>query len=237
LLGVLVLKFKKLSIIIPAYNEEKTIEKTLTEVKKVSFKDMGFEKEIIMVDDGSKDNTVDITKKFPWVKIISHKKNRGKGAAIKTGLKECSGEVFVIQDADMEVLPSEIRKLLEAMIKGNDVVYGSRFKNKGRIKGMKTSFFIGNKLLSLFTKILFGTKITDMETCFKMSKTNILRSLNLESDSFDIEPEITAKLLKKGYKILEIPITYRPRESVEKKIQIKDGLIAFKKLIEYRFFN
>ena len=159
-------KIKKnlLTILIPAYNEEKKLDKTLKEIKKVDFKDFGFNKEVILVDDGSTDKTIEIAKKFKWVKVIPHDKNKGKGAAIKTGLENCSGEVFVIQDADLEVLPIETRKMLKAFLEGNEVVFGSRFKNKRKkVEGMKTSFFIGNKILTLLTRVLFGCEITDME--------------------------------------------------------------------------
>ncbi|MFH1289812.1 MAG: glycosyltransferase family 2 protein [Nanoarchaeota archaeon] len=228
----------KLSIIIPAYNEEKTISQILNELKKTKFP---IRKEILIIDDFSKDktkkNVSSYVKKNHNTKLFSHKRNLGKGAAIKTGIKNASGNIIAIQDADLEYSPADLSNLVTALLEGNlPVVYGSRFLG-GKKKG-KTSFYLGNKFLSFITSILFLTKITDMETCYKVFRKELLKDIKIESNSFNFEPEITSKLLKKGYKIKEMPIKYNPRTKEQgKKIKIKDGLIALRCLIKYRFSN
>lgn len=221
----------KLSVIIPVYNEEGTISNIIRKVKSVKV-----EKEIIVVDDFSTDGTKEILENSGNLKIIFHDRNRGKGAAIKTGLKCVSGEVVIIQDADMEYDPQDYHKLLEPIIKKKaQAVYGSRFMGKGEF--FVFPHYIGNKFLTFCTNLLFNSHLTDMETCYKMVRTDVLKSLKLESNRFEIEPEITAKLLKKGYKIYEVPVYYKGRQVWEgKKIGWKDGFIAFFKLMKYRLF-
>lgn len=232
----------KLSIIIPVYNEKSTILKILEKVKNVK---LGIEKEIIIIDDYSTDGTRDILKNINQkdIKIKYHNKNKGKGSAIITGLKYVTGDYVIIQDADIEYNPEEYKQLLDFLIKNNlDAVYGSRFLNK-KYKDFKEAqknfiltHYLGNKLLSLITTILYGKKITDMETCYKLIKTSIIKNLNLKAKRFDIEPEITTKLLKKHYKIKEMPISFKARDFKSgKKITWKDGLKALYYLIKYRF--
>jgi len=229
-----------LSIIVPLYNEENTISEIINKVQKVKIE--GIEKEILIVNDGSKDKSKEVIKKlikkYNNIKYFEHQKNRGKGAAIRTGIQHISGEYVVIQDGDLEYNPEDFKRLLRPLLeKKFDVVYGSRML--GNITGFKIfSHYYGNILLSLVTTLLYGKKVTDMETCYKMMKSEIIKGLNLKSNKFDIEPEITSKIIKKGYKLIEIPINYKSRSFIEgKKISWKDGLKAVYILIKYRFFD
>ena len=229
-----------LTIIIPVYNEEKTLEEIINKVQKV---DLGvIKKEIIIVDDASKDNTLRIikklSKKYKNIKFYSHNVNKGKGAAIRTGLKYFTGNILVIQDGDLEYNPEDFKRLIKPILdKKTKVVYGSRFL--GGIKGYIIPLHnLGNKILTLITQLLYFRKITDMETCYKMMSRDVINSLNLKAKRFDFEPEITAKIIKKGYKIIEIPIIYNSRSFKEgKKITLIDGFKALYVLLKYRFFN
>jgi glycosyltransferase involved in cell wall biosynthesis len=225
----------KLSIIIPVYNEEKTIKELVEKVKKVK---LPIKKEIIVVDDCSKDRTPEILKKIKGIKIVRHpgNKNLGKGSAIRTGLKSITGDIVIVQDADLEYNPEDYRKLVEPIIKGKaKVVYGSR--NLGdKHKHSYLSYYMGGVFLSKLANLIYGIKITDEATCYKMIRTDIIKSLNLKCERFEFCPEVTAKLAKKGIKILEIPISYSPRKITEgKKIRWKDGVEAIWTLIKYRF--
>ena len=231
----------KISIIVPIYNEETTILKVLDSLKKIDF---GFDKEIILVDDGSTDNSKKIIQKYliknkttrKFFKLIS-KKNEGKGSAVRKGINRSTGDIITIQDADLEYNPEDLKKLTKILINENcEVVYGSRFlKNH---KPLYKIYFLGNKFLTFLTQILYGTKITDMETCYKMFRKKTINQINLISNGFNIEPEITAKLLKKNIKITELPISYCPRSLKEgKKINWKDGIIAIYTLIYLKFFD
>jgi len=227
----------KLSVIIPVYNEEKTVKEIINKVKSVN---LDIEKEIIIVDDSSKDSTRDILKKIKddSIKVYYHEKNKGKGAAVRTGLNNSSGEIIVIQDADLEYNPKEYPLLLDPILNGKEkVVYGSRFK--GRILGdLILSHYYGNKLLTLVTRILYLHGVSDMETCYKMFRREVLDGINLKAKRFDFEPEITAKIIKKGYNIYEVPITYHMRSFKEgKKIHWTDGIKALYYLVKYRFVN
>jgi glycosyltransferase involved in cell wall biosynthesis len=230
----------KLSIIIPVYNEEKTILKVLDKVKKVKLNDIT--KEIILVDDFSTDGTKNILSelKDSSLKIFFHQKNHGKGAAIRTALKHATGDIIIIQDADLEYEPEEYPKLLEPIIENETkVVYGSRLKAiRKNIKNMYKLHYIGNTVLTLMTNLLYGSMISDMETCYKVFKKEVLNDIKLKSKRFDFEPEITAKILKKGYKIKEVPINFVGRKFDEgKKITWKDGIKALYYLIKYRFVD
>lgn len=223
-----------LSIIIPVYNEKQTFQRLFDAVYALPIPG----KELIIVDDFSHDGTRDLLALVdkPGVKIVLHDKNQGKGAAIRTGLMHASGEIIVPQDSDLELDPVQIIELLEFMKKNSvDAVYGSRFKGTAfRLN----KYYLANWLLSMLTSILFFHRITDMETCYKMVKRNLLMQLNLRSSRFDIEPEITAKLLKRGVRILEKPVTYIPRSTDQgKKIKLKDAFSAVWALLKYRFID
>ncbi|MGB9595129.1 MAG: glycosyltransferase family 2 protein [Candidatus Poribacteria bacterium] len=233
------MKYSKLSIVMPVYNEKDTINEIFNKVRSV---DVGMEKEIIMVDDCSRDGTREILKEISeknleGVKVIFHEKNCGKGAALRTGFKYVTGDITIIQDADLEYDPSEYPSLIKPIIEGkSDVVYGSRFLGRKRPKGMAFSNFLANKLLTFISNILTGFRITDMETCYKVMKSSTLKELNLISDRFDIEPEITAKLAKKKVRLVEVPISYFGRAHEEgKKINWKDGFSAVYKIFKFRF--
>lgn len=229
---------KTLSVIMPVYNELKTIKQAVASVKKASLP--GYRKQIIIVDDGSTDGTKDILKllsgKDKSIKVVFKDKNGGKGSAIREGIKYINGDFAIIQDADMEYDPTDFVHLLVPIEQGHaDVVYGSRF-----LGGAHRSFlfwnYIANKLLNFTTNILYNTLITDMETCYKMFRSDIIKGLNLRSNGFEIEPEITAKILKKKYRIYEVPINFYGRSYSEgKKIKAIDGFKALWALIRYWF--
>lgn len=219
----------KLSIIVPVYNEEKTIEKVLKELRKLKIN-----KEIIVVDDGSRDKTPEILKKIKGIKVVTHRVNKGKGEAVITGINHARGEVIIIQDADLEYKPKDIPKLLKAMeIFDADAVYGYRFMKRSGKKLLFHDF--GNIFLSFVTSLLFLSSIPDMETGYKLIKRKVLKGICLKAKRFEIEPEITAKLLKNGCKIIFIPIEFEARGFEEgKKIRIWDGVIALFTLLKFR---
>jgi len=221
----------KLSVIVPVYNERGTIKEVLERVQEVSL-----DKEIIIVDDGSTDGTgkeiSEIRNQISNIKVIRHTENKGKGSSIRTALSYATGDVVIIQDADLEYEPQEYPRLLSPIKKDAvSVVYGSRFKGKSTFN---SSSFIANKFLTGLTNLLYFSRLTDMETCYKCVRRDIMVGLNLESRKFDVEPEITAKLLRKGYNIVEVPISYRSRIK-GKKIGIRDGIQAIFTLLKWRF--
>ena len=227
----------KLSIIIPVFNEEKTVEKLIEEVWKVELPQV--EKEIIVVDDGSTDATPEILKRvknrYPELKVVFKKKNEGKGSAIRRGLKEVTGDLVVFQDADLEYDPRDYPLLMKPILEGKaDVVYGSRFLGPHRV--LLFWHLIGNIFLNLVTNFLYNTTLTDMETCYKMFRSDVIKNLPLKARGFEIEPEITAKILKRGYRVWEVPISYNGRGYEEgKKITWKDGFVALYTLFKCRF--
>lgn len=227
----------KLSIIIPVYNEKATLLEVVKRVQAASLN--GVEKEIILIDDASTDGTTELCKKefTSSVKILYHEINQGKGAAIRTGLKAATGDYVLIQDADLEYDPDDYAKLLAPIQKGKaQVVYGSRFT--GEHRNMFFHHWVGNKFLSLMTNLLYNSTLSDMETCYKVVKRDIIDGLNLKSNRFDFEPEITAKILKQKIRIYEVPISYCGREFHEgKKITWRDGVVALWVLLKYRFVD
>tara|TARA_B110000027_G_C16063403_1_gene275622 strand:- start:134 stop:826 length:693 start_codon:yes stop_codon:yes gene_type:complete len=229
----------KISIIIPCFNEEKTLSKIVHKVLQFQ----SFEKEIIIVDDCSIDNTPNIIKdlalRFKEIKTIRHEKNYGKGAGIKSGVNASTGDIVLIQDADLEYNPEDFDNLLEPFLKTDaDVVYGSRFLGG---KYVRLSFFwhyIANKLLTTLCNTFTNLNMTDMETGYKLFKSEAIKSINLKENSFGIEPEITIKLAKKKYIFYEVPISYSGRSYDEgKKIGLKDAFVAVYCIIKYRFIN
>lgn len=227
----------KLSIIIPVYNEEKTILKVIGKIKKTKLK---IDKEVIIVDDFSTDKTRGILKKIKYqsTRIFYHKNNRGKGAAIRTGLRHSEGDIILIQDADLEYNPQEYSRLLEPILSNREkVVYGSRMKViKANLDKMYKVHYLGNVFLTFVTNILYGSKITDMETGYKVFRREVVDGMRLKATRFDFEPEITAKIMKKGYRIHEVPIGFNARKFQEgKKITWRDGVKALFYLVKYRF--
>lgn len=235
----------KLSIVIPVYNEEKTVKQMVDKVLACRLPKRVI-REVIIVNDGSTDKTSQILKKFnnKGIKVINHSINIGKGAAVRSGFKEAKGDVVVIQDADLEYNPENFYELLKPIIsKGAKVVYGTRLQNYslklwGTDKTVLPSHLIANRALTGFTNLLYKSHLTDMETCYKLISKEVVEKLLLRSNRFEIEPEITAKILKKGYSIVEIPIKVVPRTHKEgKKITWKDGFSAVGTLIKYRIIN
>ncbi len=219
----------------PIYNEKNTIQEIIKRINNVSI-----EKEIIAIDDFSTDGTREILEKQKGnpLKLILHPENRGKGSAIRTGLKYVTGDIVIIQDADLEYSPDDYPKLIKPIIDGKStVVYGSRVLDKSQPIGHKRYYF-GGLLITWVTNFLYNTRLTDEPTCYKVFKADVLKSIKLKCKRFEFCPEVTAKILKKGIDILEIPISYNPRRMKEgKKIRWKDGLIALWILIKSRVVN
>jgi len=226
----------RLSVIIPIYNEIHTLEEIISRVKKTNLAD-----EIILVDDGSIDGTRDLVENYKGQKgfvVVMHEKNQGKGAAVRSGFEVAEGDIFLIQDADLEYDPREYPNLLKPIEEGlADVVYGSRFLGAARRVAMFWHM-IANKLLTLFTNVLYDTILTDMETGYKVFKREVVADMPLHAKRFEFEPEFTAKILKRKYRIFEIPITFNPRDYKEgKKIGIADAFEAIWALVKYRFVD
>lgn len=243
----------RLSVIMPVYNERATLEEVVQRVRSVDLtinvtgdnpllqKPMTLEREIVIVDDGSTDGTREVLDRWraalpPDMQIIYHEKNQGKGAALRTGFQNAAGDVFVVQDADLEYDPRDYVKLLEPLLEGRaPVVYGSRFLGGPR-SAMSLTHTLGNKFVTIVTNLLYGTSLSDMETCYKCFRRDVIDGMRLNSRTFEIEPELTAKILKRGYDIFEVPISYNGRTFHEgKKLDWRDGFIAVRTLLRYRF--
>jgi glycosyltransferase involved in cell wall biosynthesis len=227
-----------LSVVIPCYNEAHTIEKVLARVQAVGLAD-----EIVIVDDGSSDGTRDVLKQMQneqpdSVRILFHEHNQGKGAALVTGFAAASGDILLIQDADMEYDPRDYPHLIQPIVEGiSPVVYGSRFLGGPR-KAMNFWNMVANKGLTLATNILYNAILSDMETCYKVMRAEVVRDMVIHAKRFEFEPEITAKILKQGIRIYEVPISYNGREWNEgKKIKWTDAPIALWTLLKYRFVD
>lgn len=229
--------FKKLSIVMPVYNEKDTIQKIIPRVLNV---DVGLEKELVIVDDFSQDGTRDILAKLndPRIKVHFHPKNMGKGSALQTGFAKASGEIVLVQDADLEYDPNEYPNLLQPVLDGRaNVVYGSRFLS-GPHRVLFFWHYLGNKMLTTFSNMLSNLNLTDMETCYKVFKKSVLDKIKLKSKRFGFEPEVTIKIAKMKVRIYEVPISYSGRDYSEgKKIGWKDGFAAIFHIIRYKFFK
>ena len=239
----------------PVFNERATLEEIVRIVRSVDLTvnpsgdnpNLGgpivIEREIIIVDDGSTDGTRDILSAWdrsphPDMKIVFHQVNGGKGAALRTGFEHATGDIIVVQDADLEYDPRDYVKLLEPILEGRTpVVYGSRFLGGPRA-AMSLSHTVGNKMLTIATNLFYGTSLSDMETCYKCFRRDVIVGVPLRSRRFEIEPELTAKILKRGYTIFEVPISYNGRAFHEgKKITWRDGITALRTLVKYRFVD
>ena len=226
----------KISIVVPVFNEINTIDKIMEKLENTDF--CGLEKEIILVDDMSVDGTREHLKEFEnRYKVFYHDKNQGKGAAIRTAMSHITGDIMVIQDADLEYDPVDYKELIELIINDRaDVVYGSRLTGAKPSRSFMFTHLLGNKLLTWITNLLYGVTLTDMETCYKAFRANVLDGIVIKSDRFDFEPELTAKVLKKKVRLYEVPISYYGREYSEgKKITWKDGIHAIWALLRFRF--
>jgi glycosyltransferase involved in cell wall biosynthesis len=224
----------KLTIIIPVYNEKTTVEEILRRVQAAPTP--GFDKEIIVVDDGSSDGSGELLERLSreqGFRLLRHPRNRGKGAAVKTALAQASGDLVLIQDADLEYDPADYVRLLAVSGPDAPVVYGSRYL--GRFGGASTLYGLGGRLLTRFMNLLFGTSLTDINTCYKLFRTDVIKGLDLQADGFEFCEEATAKALRAGYAIKEAPISYNPRKKSEgKKIRLRHGLRSFWTIVKYR---
>ncbi len=225
--------YRRLSVVIPVFNERNTVGEAIRRVRDAP---LPIDREIIVIDDGSDDGTGDILNRLrdSTVRVISYPNNRGKGAAVRRGIEEAKGDVIVVHDADLEYDPRDFGKLLRPLLEGQArVVYGSRFT--GERRNMFFWHWVGNRFLSLVTNVLYNTTLSDMETCYKMFDAELLRSLRRTANRFEFEPEVTAKVLRLGERIWEVPITYAGRELHEgKKITWRDGIPALKVLVTTR---
>jgi glycosyltransferase involved in cell wall biosynthesis len=240
----------RLSVIVPAYNEIDTIAEILRRVRAVELTvTIGFgpedgsgvalEREIVVVDDGSTDGTREVLRELddlPDVSVVLHERNQGKGAAVRTGLHHASGDIMLIQDADLEYDPRDYASLLKPILEGrSQVVYGSRFRG-GPTRAMFFWHMVGNRFLTLVTNVLYDSILSDMETCYKVFSRQVAEQLDLKAPGWGFDPEITAQILRLGYRIYEVPITYTGREFHEgKKIGWRDGLTVLWTLLKYRF--
>lgn len=226
--------YRRLTVVVPVYNERDTVAEIVRRLRSVA---IPLELEVIVVDDGSSDGTRSVLAAIEdeTVRVVHHDRNRGKGAAIRTGLASATGDLVLVQDADLEYDPGDIPRLIEPVLAGRAVaVYGSRFH--GGHRTMSAHHRWGNRFLSLVTNLLYGSSLSDMETCYKLVDARLIRDMDLRAERFDFEPEVTSNLLRRGVRILEVPISYEGREIHEgKKISWRDGFAAVGTLLRVRF--
>jgi glycosyltransferase involved in cell wall biosynthesis len=225
--------YRTLSVIVPVFNERNTVAEILRRIRAV---DLPLPLEVVVVDDGSRDGTDKVLSALQdsTVRVVTHKSNRGKGAAVRTGIDTARGDLVLIQDADLEYDPDDWPRLLDPVLKGKaQVVYGSRFT--GERRAMRPTQWLGNRLLTLTANVLYRSTLSDMETCYKLFDRAVLDGITLESDGFDFEPEITAKVLRRGYRIYEVPVSYAGRDRADgTKFDWRDGVHALTTLVRYR---
>ena len=225
--------YRILSVIVPVYNERNTVAEILRRIRAV---EVPLQVEVIVVDDGSTDGTDKVLAALEdsTVRVVSHDVNRGKGAAVRTGIETARGQLVLIQDADLEYDPDDWPRLLDPVIKGKaKVVYGSRFT--GERRAMRPTQWLGNRLLTLAANLLYRSTLSDMETCYKLFDRRVLDDIHIDSDGFDFEPEVTAKVLRRGHRIYEVPVSYTGREPSEgTKFEWRDGVRALATLVRYR---
>jgi glycosyltransferase involved in cell wall biosynthesis len=226
----------KLTVVIPVYNEAATVSELL---RKVLETPLPVEREVIVVDDGSTDGTRELLSAIavPAARVIFRERNGGKGAAVRDGIDRATGDILLIQDADLEYDPDEYPRLLKPILSGRaDVVYGTRFKGETRV--LFFWHYLGNRFLSLFADLLYNTTLSDIETCYKMFRAECMKGIRLKCDRFGFDPEITAKFLKRKYRIVEVPITYYGRDYSEgKKIRWRDGFVVLGSLLRFRLLD
>jgi len=227
-------RYRTLSVIVPVFNERNTVAEILRRIRAV---DLPVQLEVVVVDDGSTDGTDKVLSVLQdsTVRVLTHRSNRGKGAAVRTGINTARGQLVLIQDADLEYDPDDWPRLLDPVMKGKaQVVFGSRFT--GERRAMRPTQWLGNRLLTLTANVLYRSTLSDMETCYKLFDRKVLDSITIESDGFDFEPEITAKVLRRGYRIYEVPVSYTGRDASEgTKFEWRDGVRALTTLVRYRF--
>lgn len=227
-----------LSVLMPVFNEKSTIREIIARVKATPYR-----KEIVLVDDCSRDGTIDILREMvaadPELRLLQHEVNQGKGAALRTALAAAKGDVLLIQDADLEYSPEEYPKLLKPILDGSaHVVYGSRFIGGAYTRAHLFTHYVGNKMLTLFSNVMTGLNLTDMETCYKVMRREVAERIQIRSNRFNVEPELTAKIARMKARLFEVPISYAGRDFAEgKKISWRDGFSAMWAIFRYRFFR
>ena len=229
----------RVSILVPVFQEEHTVGELLARVVACDVASLGFEREILVCDDGSTDGTAQVIARMardrPEIRVFAHATNQGKGAAIRTMLAHVTGEAVLVQDADLEYEVDDARAMLQRFRDGSDAVYGSRFLRHTRPPGMRLENWVANRMLTLTANLLYGHRLTDEATCLKLVRTSLLRKMSLEARGFEFCPEVTAKLGRMGVRIEEVPVRYHARDKASgKKVRYLDGVIAMAVLLKYR---